>query len=120
MSNILNPPGPSLSIIFHCNLQQTSNGYFAAWAIMYGCVMTLGMDSSTFKSNVRGLGAVMGHAAAALVFLIACITKVQSGATVSGSARNNAIYGLSLACFSAVTVFVLMVWTREVALSLQL
>jgi len=103
----------SLFITFHCHLQKTSNGYFAAWATMYGCAMTLGMDASTFKSNVRGLGAVMGHAAAALVFLIACITKVESGATVSGSARNNAIYGLSLACFSTLIVFVLMAMDKR-------
>jgi len=100
-------------LTFNSPFEETSNGYFAAWATMYGCAMTLGMDASTFKSNVRGLGAVMGHAAAALVFLIACITKVESGATVSGSARNNAIYGLSLACFSTLTVFVLIAMDKR-------
>lgn len=69
--------------------------------------MSLGMDHNTFKSNVKGLGAVMGNFAASVVFLIACIAKVDSYPGGSRE-RNNAIYGLSVACFSTVCMLLLM------------
>ena len=100
-------------IISSFHISQTSNGYFAAWATLYGTAMSLGMDSNTFKTNIRGLGAIMGHMAASIVFLLACITKVESSASLGTKERNNAIYGLSLACFSTVVVLVLMMMDRK-------
>ena len=73
--------------------------------------MSLGMDHSAFKSNVRGLGAVMGHLAASLVFLVACIPKVDSWPI--RKQRNNAIYGLSLACFSTVCMLGMLSMDRK-------
>lgn len=100
-------------LTFKGPFEATSNGYFAAWATLYGTAMSLGMDSNTFKTNIRGLGAIMGHMAASIVFLLACITKVESSASLGTKERNNAIYGLSLACFSTVVVLVLMMMDRK-------
>eukprot|EP00986_Skeletonema_menzelii_P013795 scaffold8414_cov129-Skeletonema_menzelii.AAC.8 len=90
----------------------TSNGYFAAWAVVYGCAMSMGMDSSTFHSNIRGLGAVMGHMAASIVLLVASIPVIDSQRKGS-SGRNNAIYALSLACVSIVVALTLMSMDRK-------
>jgi hypothetical protein len=99
-------------ILIASNLQQTSNGYFAAWATVYGCAMSLGMDTNTFKTNVRGLGSMMGHFAASIVLLIACIPKIQT--LMKGSKqRNNAIYALSVACFSASIMLALISMDRK-------
>ncbi len=105
--HLLNP-----SHLFLIQLIQTSNGYFAAWATVYGCAMSMGMDTTTFQSNVRGLGAIMGHMAASIVMLVACIPEIQS---LPGGvkARNNAIYALSLACFSIVVTLTLMSMDRK-------
>eukprot|EP01083_Nonionella_stella_P228424 809541_1 len=51
-------------LTFRSPFLTTSNGYFAAWATVFGCAMSMGMDTSTFQSNIRGLGAIMGHMAA--------------------------------------------------------
>jgi hypothetical protein len=85
----------------------TGNGYFAAWITVLGCAMSMGMDHSAFKSTVRGLGSVMGHLAASVVFLVSCIPKVDSLAAGS-KWRNNAIYGLSLACFSTLCMLAII------------
>lgn len=90
----------------------TSNGYFAAWAVVYGCAMSMGMDSKSFQSNIRGLGAVMGHMAASIVLLVASIPIIDSN--MKGSrGRNNAIYALSLACLSIVVALTLMSLDRK-------
>ena len=67
----------------------------------------MGMDRNAFKSTVRGLGSVMGHLAASVVFLVSCIPKVNTLTTGSKS-RNNAIYGLSLACFSTLCMLAII------------
>jgi len=74
--------------------------------------MAMGMDTSTFQTNIRGLGAVMGNMAASIVVLIACIAEIDSRAGGS-KPRNNAIYALSLACFSIVVTLTLMSMDRK-------
>lgn len=99
-------------LTFRGPFQTTSNGFFAAWAAVYGCAMSMGMDTSAFKSNIRGLGAIMGHLAASIVVLVACISPVES--LLKGSKmRNNAIYALSLACLSTLIMLVLMSMDRK-------
>jgi hypothetical protein len=74
--------------------------------------MSMGMNTNTFKNNVRGLGAIMGHFAASIVLLIACIPEVNS--LPGGSKmRNHAIYALSLACLSTLVMLVLMSMDRK-------
>jgi len=99
-------------LTFRAPFTTTSNGYFAAWATVYGCAMAMGMDTSTFQTNIRGLGAVMGNMAASIVVLIACIAEIDSRAGGS-KPRNNAIYALSLACFSIVVTLTLMSMDRK-------
>ena len=101
-----------LSVKNTLSCKQTSNGYFAAWASVYGCAMAMGMDSNAFKSNIRGLGAVMGHLAASIVLLVASIPKIDSEARGSRT-RNNAIYALSLCCLSIVVALMLMSMDRK-------
>jgi len=93
-------------LTFRGPFKTTSNGYFAAWATVYGCAMAMGMDTSNVQTNIRGLGAIMGNMAASIVVLVACIPEIDSRGAYKP--RNNAIYALSLACFSIVVTLTLM------------
>jgi hypothetical protein len=56
---------------------QTSNGYFAAWTIVYGCAMAMGMTSNELGSAIKGLGAVIGLLASSLIVILASITPIR-------------------------------------------
>lgn len=72
----------------------------------------MGMDHNAFKSTVRGLGSVMGHLAASVVFLVSCIPEVNRLAKGS-KVRNNAIYGLFLACFSTLCMLAIIYMDKK-------
>lgn len=64
-------------LTFREPFDQTSNGYFAAWTIVYGCAMAMGMTSTEFGSTIKGLSAVMGLMASSLVVVVATITPIR-------------------------------------------
>ena len=65
-------------LTFEKPFSTTSNGYFASWALVYGSAMSLGMKQAGLGSKIRGLGAVVGLLASALVVVIATIKPVSS------------------------------------------
>ena len=55
----------------------TGNGYFAAWTMVFGCAMSLGMSADAFGSTIKGLGSILGLLVSSVVVLIACATFVD-------------------------------------------
>jgi len=84
----------------------TSNGYFAAWVLVYGSAMTLGMKGNAFGSSVKGLGAVMGLLASSVVVIVATITPIRDDIY-----KSEAVYALVLACVTS--TFVLLVLAMD-------
>lgn len=80
-------------LTFDSPFTSTSNGYFAAWAIVYGSGLAIGMHG--LQSGVRGLGSIMGLLASSLIVLIASINPIRHD-----DHRNEAIYALVLACIT--------------------
>ena len=74
----------------------TSNGYFAAWGMAIFSVMGLGMSSD----SVKNAGSMMGHLATSIIVIIALSTHDNSFDNYAGES----IYGIIMACLSAVTV----------------
>lgn len=77
----------------------TSNGYFAAWATVYGSALAMGMSGDALQSGVKGLGAKMGLLASSLIVIVASIAPIRDGYN-----KSEAAYALSLACITFVSI----------------
>lgn len=82
---------------------QTSNGYFAAWTIVYGCAMVMGMTSTEFGSAIKGLGAVMGLMASSLVVIVATITPIREEMN-----NSDVFYALVLSCVTLAFILIIL------------
>ena len=89
-------------LTFHKPFDMTSNGYFAAWTIVYGSATAMGMTSNAFGSTIKGLGAVMGLLASSLVVILASITPIRDDTN-----KPEAFYALVLSCVTF--VFILLI-----------
>ena len=89
-------------LTFHKPFDMTSNGYFAAWTIVYGSATAMGMTSNAFGSTIKGLGAVMGLLASSLVVILASITPIRDETN-----KPEAFYALVLSCVTF--VFILLI-----------
>ena len=81
----------------------TSNGYFAAWAIVYGSGLAIGM--SGLSGGLKGLGSIMGLAASSLILIVAAVNPIRHDYH-----RDEAVFALVLAC---VTFAFLLVAARQ-------
>ncbi|KAL9189970.1 hypothetical protein ACHAXT_009645 [Thalassiosira profunda] len=79
----------------------TGNGFFAAWAVVFGSAMAMGMTANAFQSSIKGLGAVMGLLASSLVLIVATIRPVRDGIN-----KGEAIYAMVLGCITFVFILV--------------
>lgn len=75
----------------------TGNGYFAAWVLVCGSAMTLGVNANALGSTVKGFGALMGLLASSLVVVIASIPPI-----LDDRDKNEAIFAIVLGCVSFV------------------
>ena len=98
----------------------TSNGYFAAWTMVYGTAMAMDMASDAFfGTTIKGLGHGVGLLASSLVVLIASITPIQDDANSTDglidiiesinpikleSHSSEALFALVTACVTAVYI----------------
>jgi hypothetical protein len=99
-------------LTFHEPFTETSNGYFAAWAMAYGSALAIGMDADAFKSKVKALGAVVGLLASSVIVIIASIDPVKNDFW-----RGEALYALVLSCVTAAFIlFVLALDKRGTSL----
>ena len=90
-------------LTFDKPFDQTSNGYFAAWTIVYGSAMAMGMTSNAFGSAIKGLGAVMGLLASSLVVILASITPIKDEMN-----KSEAFYALVLSCVTLVFILLIL------------
>ena len=98
----------------------TSNGYFAAWTVVYGSAMSMDMTGVTLGSTIKSLGhGKVGLFASSLVVLIASIAPIQDDAnstdgiiaffeSINPSKLENhsseALFALVVACVTAVCI----------------
>ncbi len=90
-------------LTFYEPFKQTSNGYFAAWTILCGCAMSMGMTSDAFGSTIKSLGAVMGLLASSLVVIIASITPIRDEMN-----KSEAYFALILSCVTFVFILIIL------------
>mmetsp|Transcript_20613 Transcript_20613/g.35410 ORF Transcript_20613/g.35410 Transcript_20613/m.35410 type:complete len:284 (+) Transcript_20613:146-997(+) len=86
----------------------TGNGYFAAWATVYGSAMAMGMTANALGSSVKGLGAVMGSLASSLVLLLATIPPIRDDVD-----KSEAVYALALACVTIVFLLLVLAYEKK-------
>jgi hypothetical protein len=94
-------------ITFKDPFTKTSNGYFAAWAVVYGSAMAIGMDAKAL-STVKGIGAIMGLLASSVVVIIATITPIRNGFF-----KSEAVYALVLSCITVSYLLAVMALDRR-------
>lgn len=92
-------------LTFDKPFNQTSNGYFAAWAVVYGSGVAAGMMHSAFGFNSRGIGALMGLIVSSVVLMLACISPIKDNLHKDG-----AVFGITLSCvtFTLGVIFLYM------------
>lgn len=91
-------------LTFDKPFEETSNGYFAAWTVVFGCAMANGMTASAFGSTVKGLGSLMGLLVASLVVLVASIAPVRDDVPN----KEEAVYALALSCVTFAYIALVM------------
>mmetsp|Transcript_16000 Transcript_16000/g.44039 ORF Transcript_16000/g.44039 Transcript_16000/m.44039 type:complete len:291 (+) Transcript_16000:117-989(+) len=77
----------------------TSNGYFAAWAMVVFSLLAAGCSLQLLNSVVQGMGAILALGAAASVVLIAVADR-----GISGSHKANLLYSIILAPLTLILV----------------
>lgn len=83
-------------VTFRGPFAETGNGYFATWAVVFGCALAIGMDAKAMCSEVKGLGSAMGLLASSVVVIIATITPIKNSFFFKGEA----VYALVLSCIT--------------------
>ena len=76
----------------------TSNGYFAAWTVVFGSAMANGLTAGVAGGHLKGMGAINGLLVSSLVVLLASIRPVADNATN----YNEALYAMVLSCVTFV------------------
>ena len=91
-------------LTFDKPFDKTGNGYFSAWAIVYGCAMGMDVTSEVRASTAKERDSLMSLLVSSLVLILASIApvrdKIDSGA---------AIFALVLGCVTLVFILIVMV-----------
>jgi hypothetical protein len=83
----------------------TSNGYFAAWTVVFGSAMANGLTAGMAGGHLKGMGAINGLLVSSLVVVLASIRPVADNA----ANYNEALYAMVLSCVTFV-VFGMLVF----------
>jgi hypothetical protein len=87
---------------------KTGNGYFAAWAIVYGCAMAMDLTSEAFATTLKGHGTLGGLFVASLVVIVASITPIMDQINTG-----TAIFALVLGCVTMASMLVMMQFDKN-------
>ncbi len=83
---------------------QTGNGYFAAWAIVYGCAMAIDLSFEQFASTVKeGQGTLMTLLVSSLVVIVSSIAPIKDDIDTG-----TAIFSLVLGCATMAFILIIM------------
>jgi len=82
----------------------TSIPDFASWVMVACSAAALGLSANTFKSSVKGVGALVGLLAASIVVIIAISPHVGKNSLY----RNHSIYTISVASVTLAVILVHM------------
>jgi len=78
----------------------TGNGYFSAWATVFGSAMAMGVNAEALGSKLKGLGSVMSLLASSVVVFLASAAPIRD----EDPNKSEAFY----ACILAVVTFVVL------------
>ena len=78
----------------------TGNGYFSAWATVFGSAMAMGVNAEALGSKLKGLGSVMSLLASSVVVFLASAAPIRD----DDPNKSEAFY----ACILAVVTFVVL------------
>lgn len=74
------------------------NGYFAAWGIVLGSAMSIGVTISALGAATRGVGPLMGAVMMSLVLIVATISPIKYG----HQNMSEAVYAMVLSCLTII------------------
>jgi hypothetical protein len=91
-------------LTFDKPFDKTGNGYFSAWAIVYGCAMGMDVTSEVRASTAKERDSLMSLLVSSLVLILASIAPVRDNID-SGAA----IFALVLGCVTLAFILIVMV-----------